>query len=185
MSSTNPQNPENVDPISNETPPLPEMPQDAPAYTMPPPPPGPDPTPYAGQETYGAGHRPDDLVRPSKDSRNWAMFSHLSALVVGLIASASGFPALSFLGPLVIYLIKKDESAFVADQAREALNFNITVNIIMLVLFLLTFTIILAIITIPLMIIIGLAALILTVVAGIKASNGERYRYPMTLRLIN
>lgn len=113
------------------------------------------------------------------------MFSHLSAVVVGIIGATVGLPILGFLGPLVIYLMKKDESPFIADQAREALNFNISVTIVMFVLLILSFTVILLILTIPGMIVVGLGALILCVVAAIKASNGEVYRYPFTLRLIN
>lgn len=125
------------------------------------------------------------LTNPGKEARNWAVLSHLSALAVGLLGSAVGLPIFSFIGPLTIYLMKKDESPFVADQAKEALNFNISIGIIMFVLIVLSLTIILMIITIPLMILIGLAAIILSIIGAVKASNGEAYRYPFTIRLIN
>src|SRR4029450_2402433 len=64
---------------------------------------------------------------PTADERQWALLAHLS----GLIASAVG--GLSFLGPLIVWLIKKDQSAFVADQAKEALNFQIAVTVALLV----------------------------------------------------
>jgi uncharacterized Tic20 family protein len=155
----------------------------------PPPPPGlagnptPPPPPVYGTagETVSAG----SLTNPSKDERNWAMFAHLSAIVVGLVASAVGMSMLAFLGPLVIYLMKKDESPFIADQAKEALNFYISVGIIFAVLLVLSLTVILLVLTIPLMILLGLASLVLSIMAAIKASNGELYRYPLTLRLIN
>ena len=75
---------------------------------------------------------------------------------------------------------------FVDDQAKEALNFNITVAIAFFVLFLLTLgTLGLgAILTVPLMIIVGIAWLVFTVIAAIKANDGVSYRYPMTLRLV-
>ena len=97
---------------------------------------------------------------------------------------ATGMPFLGFLGPLVIYLIKKDESPFIADQAKEALNFYITCSIAALVLIVLSLTIILAILTIPLLVLLAIGALVLTIIAAIKANEGQLYRYPFTLRLI-
>ena len=79
---------------------------------------------------------PSDGV-PSKEERQWAMFAHLSALVGGLLTSAIGGWGF-FIGPLVIWLLKKDEMPFAGDQAKEALNFNITVSAIFLILLILT-----------------------------------------------
>ena len=78
---------------------------------------------------------PSDGV-PSKEERQWAMFAHLSALVGGLLTSAIGGWGF-FIGPLVIWLLKKDEMPFAGDQAKEALNFNITVSAIFLILLIL------------------------------------------------
>ena len=116
---------------------------------------------------------------PNAEERQWAMFAHLSAIVGALIG-------LSFLGPLVVWLVKKETMPFVDDQAKEALNFNITVAIAFFVLFLLTLgTLGLgAILTVPLMIIVGLAWLVLTVIAAIKSNEGVRYRYPFAIRLV-
>ena len=127
---------------------------------------------------------PSDGV-PSKEERQWAMFAHLSALVGGLLTSAIGGWGF-FIGPLVIWLVKKDTLPFVDDQGKEALNFNITVGIVFLALLILsivTFGIGL-IVAVPLWIIIGIAWLVFTIIAAVKANNGERYRYPLTLRLI-
>src|SRR5690606_33551559 len=74
---------------------------------------------------------------PSREERQWAMFAHLSALVGGLLTSAIGGWGF-FIGPLVIWLMKKDEMPFAGDQAKEALNFNITVSAIFLILLILT-----------------------------------------------
>ena len=74
---------------------------------------------------------------PSAEERQWAMFAHLSALA-GAILTGHMFGWGCFIGPLVIWLIKKDTMPFVNDQAREALNFNITLAIIGLVLLVLT-----------------------------------------------
>lgn len=110
----------------------------------------------------------------SAEAKQWAMFAHLSALIGFLI------PLGSILGPLLIWQIKKAEFPFVDDQGKEALNFQITVAIAVIVCIVLMFVLI-GMLLLP---IVGLAALILTIIGGIKANNGESYRYPMTLRLI-
>ena len=112
---------------------------------------------------------------PSAEEKQWALFAHLSSFA-GLFTGGLG----NILGPLVIWLIKKDTMPFVNDQGKEALNFNITIFIAAIVSALLMFVLI-GFLLLPL---VGLAWLILTIMATIKASNGEAYRYPFTLRLI-
>ncbi|QQQ03866.1 DUF4870 domain-containing protein [Lysobacter enzymogenes] len=102
------------------------------------------------------------------------MLAHLSTLV-GLIV-----PFGTILGPLVVWLIKKDTMPFVADQGKEALNFNITVLIAMIIGGILT----LVLIGVLVMIAVGLAWLVLTIMAALAANKGEAYRYPFTLRLV-
>ena len=121
----------------------------------------------------------------SAEERQWAMFAHLSALAGGLLTSAIGGWGF-FIGPLVIWLMKKDTMPFVADQAKEALNFNITVSgifVILLILSLVTLGIGF-LVTAPIMLIIGIAALVFIIIAAMKANQGIAYRYPMTLRLV-
>lgn len=122
----------------------------------------------------------------SAEERQWAMFAHLSALLGGLVTAGWAGSVGCFIGPLVIWMVKKDTMPFVDDQAKEALNFNITVAIIFFVLLMMTlFTLGIGIIlTGPLMLIVGLGWLVLTIIAAVKANQGERYRYPMTLRLV-
>lgn len=116
------------------------------------------------------------------DQRQWAMFAHLSALTA-LFTGGLG----ALIGPLVIWLVKKDTMPFVDDQGKEALNFNITMAVTTLILT--------AVGTVLLVILIGflfyLAAfavgvywLVLTIIATIKANEGVAYRYPLTVRLI-
>ncbi|GAB1408130.1 DUF4870 domain-containing protein [Thermomonas brevis] len=128
---------------------------------------------------------PPPAGQPPQDQRQWAMFAHLSALAGGLLTSAVGGWGF-FLGPLVIWLMKKESMPFVDDQAKEALNFNITVSAIFVALLLLTvFTLGLgALLTVPVMLVVGIGALVLIVIAAIKANEGVAYRYPFTLRLI-
>ena len=83
----------------------------------------------------GSAVPPSDV--PSVQERQWAMFAHLSALL-GLIVTGHWFGWGCFLGPLIIWLVKKDTMPFVNDQGKEALNFNITVAIVFFALFVLT-----------------------------------------------
>ena len=123
---------------------------------------------------------------PSAEERQWAMFAHLSALLGGLLTSGWAGNLGFFIGPLVIWLLKKDTMPFVNDQAKEALNFAITVSILFLALLILTLMTlgVGALLTVPLMLIIGVAALVFVVIAAIKANEGVAYRYPFTLRLV-
>lgn len=130
---------------------------------------------------------PNDGV--SAHERQWAMFAHLSALIGGLLTSVVGGWG-TFAGPLVIWLLKKDGMPFVDDQAKEALNFNITVALIALVMtgvftFFTVITLGLGlIVVIPVVGAFVLVWLVLTVLAAIKANEGVAYRYPFTLRLV-
>jgi uncharacterized protein len=123
---------------------------------------------------------------PSAQERQWAMFAHLSTLLGGLLTSGWAGSLGFFIGPLVIWLTKKDTMPFVADQAREALNFAITVSLACLVLMILTVLTlgIGLLLTVPLYAILGIAALVLVIIAAIKANEGVAYRYPFALRLI-
>jgi len=129
---------------------------------------------------------PDELAWLPPEERTWGMLAHLSSLLGGLLTVAFGGGWGCFIGPLIVWLVKKDTMPFVDDQGKEALNFNITVAIaflILLVLSVVTFGISL-IIAIPLWVIIGIAWLVLTIVASVKANEGVHYRYPFALRLI-
>lgn len=109
-----------------------------------------------------------------RESQQWGMIAHLSALIGFVI------PFGNLIGPLVVWQMKKD-MPFVADQGKEALNFQITVSIAVFVCLLLS----LVAIGLLLLPVVGIGALVLAVMAGIKANNGEAYRYPFTLRLIS
>ncbi len=122
----------------------------------------------------------------SAEERQWAMFAHLSVLLGGLVTSGWAGSVGFFIGPLVIWLVKKDTMPFVNDQAKEALNFAITVSIACVALVMLTILSlgIGALLTIPLMMAIGIAALVMVIIAAIKANEGVAYRYPFALRLV-
>ena len=117
----------------------------------------------------------------AQQSRQWAMFAHLSAFAGLLIG-------LNFLGPLIIYLVKKNEDPFVAAHAREALNFNLSVFMYLIVggiaAVVLTLVLI-GLLLFPFLFAIVIAWIVLTIMAAIKANNGEVYRYPLTIRFIS
>jgi uncharacterized Tic20 family protein len=97
-----------------------------------------------------------------------AMLAHLLGILIG------------FLGPLIIWLIKKDQSPFVDDQGKEALNFQITL-IIGYVIGGATSVICIGFVILPA---VWIAGLILAIMGAMAASKGEAYRYPLTLRLV-
>lgn len=103
------------------------------------------------------------------DDKTMAMLAHLLAIVTG------------FIGPLIIWLIKKDQSPFVSDQAKEALNFEITLAIGWVVIFILgMLTCFAHLLYVPLLVL----NLVFCLMAGLKAKDGIAYRYPFALRLI-
>ena len=103
------------------------------------------------------------------DSRGWAAAAHLGTFLVGFIA------------PLVIWLIKRDEDAFVEYHARESLNFQFSLMIYMLV----SFLAILILIGIVMVAVVGVFAFVVIIIAGVKAAGGEFYRYPLSIRFIS
>lgn len=107
------------------------------------------------------------------------MLAHLGALLAALVA-------LAFLGPLIVLLTQGNRSPFVRRHALESLNFQITLLIALfagVVLSVITLGVALFLV-IPLALVIGIAALVFIVKAGIQANNGEEYRYPLSLRLV-
>ena len=114
-------------------------------------------------------------VDVSSDEKTWGMLAHLSSLA-GFVV-----PFGNVLGPLVVWLVKKDTMPFVSDQGKEALNFNITVALAAIVSFILMFVIV----GFLLIAVVAVGWLVLTILACIEANKGVAYRYPFTLRLIN
>ena len=111
---------------------------------------------------------------PTKDDKQWAMFAHLSAILTTYTVG------MGFLGPLIIWLVKKDQSRFVDDQAKEALNFQLTL-LIGVVIGIATACLIVGIV---ILIGVGVFSLVMCIIAGVRANSGERYRYPLTIRFI-
>jgi uncharacterized Tic20 family protein len=118
----------------------------------------------------------------SSSVRTWCVLSHATALLGG------GLPALGHLiGPLIIWLVKKDESPEVEAHAKESLNFQISMMIyaaaLAVIVFVLLFVIV-GFLLIPLFGILYLADIVLVIIASIKASEGVLFRYPLTIRFL-
>jgi uncharacterized Tic20 family protein len=137
--------------------------------------PGVNPPPPQPEPVMPGGEIPPVPAAITKDAKMWGMFCHLAAL-----AGFTGLPFANVLGPLILWLIKKDEFPFVDDQGKESLNFQISMAIY-------------ALITLPLFcIVIGpflMAAvfifdLIMVIIASIESNKGKAYRYPLCIRLI-
>lgn len=109
-----------------------------------------------------------------KDERMWGMLCHLSALS-GLI-----IPFGNLIGPLVVYSLKKDEYTFVADQGKESLNFQISILIYLMI----SGIAVLLLVGIFFLLFVPFIAIVLTVLAGVRANDGEYYRYPFCIRFI-
>jgi uncharacterized Tic20 family protein len=139
------------------------------------------PPPVAGQSqsSFGSAPAQPSLSQPAANlavapSRTWEVLCHLSALAGYVI------PFGHIIGPLVVWLLKRGESPSVDAHGKESLNFQISVTIYAAVCMLL----ILVVIGIPMLILLGVISLVLVIVAAVKASSGEFYRYPLTIRLI-
>ncbi|MDR2710393.1 MAG: DUF4870 domain-containing protein [Burkholderiales bacterium] len=108
---------------------------------------------------------------PAPEEKTMAMLAHLLGILTG------------FIGALIIWLISKDKNPaqpFATSQAKEALNFQITILIATVVCWILMFVLIGAI----LIFVVIIFNIVFCIIAGIKANNGEEYRYPLALRLI-
>ncbi len=112
---------------------------------------------------------------PSAEARKWAMICHLVALV-GLLGNGIGF----VLGPLVVWLLKKDEDPFIDEQGKESVNFQITMMIAALV----SLALMLILIGFLLITIVVAMMIIFPIIGAMKANEGEHYRYPLTIRFI-
>ncbi|MEG5265066.1 DUF4870 domain-containing protein [Pseudomonas sp. JDS28PS106] len=114
------------------------------------------------------------LNKPAQSARQWAMFCHLSAFL-GVV-----FPFGNLLGPLILWQLKRESDPFIDAQGKEALNFQITVAIAAVI----SFFLMVVVIGFPLLLLVGIGALVLTIIAGIKANEGRDYRYPFTWRVL-
>jgi uncharacterized Tic20 family protein len=155
-------------PIGSDPPPAGQPVAGGPAYGQPP------------QPAYGQPPQPAYVpasppgVLSASEERTWAGAAHWSAFVASLVG-------LSFLGPLVVMVTQGNKSAFVRRHAVEALNFQISLLIYVIV----SAILVLVLVGILGLIAVGVMWLIFPILATIKASNGEEYRYPLTIRMVS
>jgi uncharacterized protein len=124
------------------------------------------------RQNYKRIHRGEPISE--KQERQWAMLAHIGTF------SSIFIPMGNFIAPIVIWQIKKHESDFVVEQAKESLNFQITLILYFIISIPLCF-IIIGFFLIFALVIFGL---IMVIVGGIKANDGMDFCYPLTLRLI-
>jgi len=160
-------------PISGGHAPSPPNPDDPPGGS------GHGPPPTTGDGGFPREH-PSGL---SNETRNWALATHLSAFL-------GAWLLLSFVGPLAVWLAKREEHPFIDHHGREALNFNLSVLFYRAILVVVAIPIgllTLGLGVIPLAVLglaLAVAWIVLTVIASTSASNGESYRYPLTIRFV-
>lgn len=111
----------------------------------------------------------------SKDDRFWAMLCHLAAFL-GYFVPVIG----NILGPLIVWLAKREQSPYIDQQGKAALNFQITISIAAMIAILLM-VVVIGIFLLP---IIGIINIVLIVIAAVSAYKGEPFRYPFSLHLI-
>jgi len=178
-------------PTESEQPPAPPAYGQPPASGQPTP-----PTPHGQQpswqrqvgrdpQAYGpGGYPPGGLDAASTaEERNWAMASHVGAF-------AAAYVALGLLAPLIVLLVKGNDSRFVRRHAVESLNFQLSVLVYLLVGSLVAVVLVFAtfglgiVVVLPAALAFALAYLVLVIIGTVKASRGQEYRYPLTLRLV-
>lgn len=106
----------------------------------------------------------------------WAAICHVAAFATFVLP-----PFGNIIGPLVVWLVKKETSPFVNDQGKEALNFQISCFIYFIVTGLLSFLLV----GIPFLIALAVFWLVEVIVASVNASNGVAHRYPLTIHFVS
>lgn len=117
---------------------------------------------------YGTADMPP--VPPASEEKTMAILAHILSIV----------PGIGIIAPLVIYLVKKNESSFVAFHARESLNFQITV----ILMYIVSAILMIILVGVLLIWVVGIVNIVLVIIATIRASEGRFYRYPLSLRLV-
>ncbi|MFZ5872543.1 MAG: DUF4870 domain-containing protein [Actinomycetota bacterium] len=157
------------EPTAAQQPPTPEQPPPPQQYA-PPPAYGQQPGGYQAYPGGAAAGGYSTELSPA-DQRMWAMLAHLGAILFG------------FLAPLIVYLVQKDRGAYVREQSREALNFNLTLlvaYVVVAIFSVITFGIG-AFLIFPLVIV----NIVFPILAGVAANRGENYRYPVAWRMVS
>ncbi len=116
----------------------------------------------------------EEVKRIPESERNWAMLCHLSAF------AGYFFPFGGIIGPLICWLSKRDESSWVNINGKASLNFQLSILLYMI----LATPLCIIIIGIPIIVFLGILEIVCIVIASIKASKGEWYKYPLSIPFI-
>lgn len=112
---------------------------------------------------------------PDKDTRMWAMLCHLSGL-----ALFTSIPFANLIAPLIVWLVKRESSSYIDEHGKEALNFQITVSIGLVI----TGVLSMLLIGIPFLFALIIYDVVLIVIAAVRANDGRPHRYPLTIRFV-
>ena len=115
----------------------------------------------------------------NKDARMWAMICHLAGLA-GLVVPVVG----CIIGPLIVWQIKKEEFPFVDEQGKEAVNFQISMSLYLLISAIIWIPLSFVCIGVFIPVAISIVDLVFLLIAAVKANDGHHYRYPLTIRFI-
>lgn len=116
----------------------------------------------------------EEIRQLSESERNWAMLCHLSAF------SGFFFPFGGIIGPLICWLSKKDESLWVDQNGKASMNFQLS----MLLYIILAIPLCFIIIGIPIIMFLGILKVICIIIASVKGSKGENFKYPLSIPFI-
>jgi len=139
-------------------------------------------SPRRPAQALGAGNAPDGRRHDiTPELRQWAMFCHLGGLA-GFVVPFGGI-----IAPLILWQMKREESPFIDEQGREALNFNITIvgaTYLLTLVAVFTMFFFFGFLLIPVVFGLTIAHVVFAIIAALKANEGIAYRYPFTLRLV-
>ncbi len=121
----------------------------------------------------------DESLTSYRDAKMWATLCHLAGFL-----SFVGIPFAGVIGPLAIWLVKREEHPLIDENGREALNFQLSLVVYSIIGFLLCVTVIGMVIGIPLLLALFVIEIILLAVGAYKTSQGEEWRYPLTIRML-
>ncbi len=116
----------------------------------------------------------NDLKIISEDERNWGIFCHISPFAGYLI------PLGNIILPLVLWLVKKEQSSFIDEVGKEIVNFQISISLYAII----ATALILLLIGLPLLIAIGIFNIVVIILGAVAASKGEVYYFPLNIRFI-
>ena len=121
------------------------------------------------------------VTTATSSTRTWCMLTHLSALAAFIV------PLGNILGPLVVWLVKREQSPEIDEHGKESLNFQISMSIYIVALSAVAFILMLIVIgflLIPVIVLLLIADVVFVIIASIRANEGQMYRYPMTIRFV-